>query len=175
MQQKPPRASSAGSPIRVGPLPFGCAWGKREDWPKRWMNQNLTLYQASSVTSSAPHEPDDHIPQGRDRWLLFHLLNKLCERTSVLITAKPKIRDKPTSSIFTFVVVRLDKRRAGRVAFDVSLFADAANMGLLYNESGSQSVLAKATLADLKSFRTADSPPRAAGSSGLRARLAPRT
>ena len=80
--------------------------------------------------------------------------------------AKLTIRDKPTSSIFTFLVVRLDKRRAYRFASGVCLFADAANMSWLYNESGSQSVSAKATLADLKSFRTAYSPPRAAGSSG---------
>ena len=30
MQQKPPRVSSAGSPIRVGRLPFGSGWRKRK-------------------------------------------------------------------------------------------------------------------------------------------------
>lgn len=89
--------------------------------------------------------------------------------------AKLTIRDKTTSSIFTFVVVRLDRRRAGRVAFSVSVVADATHMGSLYDESGSQSVPAKSILADLKSFRTAYSPPRAAGSSGSPARSGRRT
>ena len=42
------------------------------------------------------HEPDDHTPQELDRQLMFQLLNKLCERTTVIITTNLRFSEWAT-------------------------------------------------------------------------------